>query len=465
MANNDIVLADEAMVSRHHAVIALEHGCHVLYDRDSANGTWVNGQRIFRHLLVPGDRVQIWQSEFVYKVRGEQTPQPVAKASPSPTPSVAGRYFDGYLLEELIGRGGMSEVFRARDPAGQTVAVKILQVTDPYLVTKFVQEGNEIGPLLTGHPNIVNVHKFDRSQDQRLYIVMEYVDGAPLRKLVGKDLSEARIVNIMGQVCSALALAHQNNIVHRDIKPENVLLTQEDTAKVLDFGIAKLTSASTVTRDKIVGTPEYISPEQAQGEPVCPGSDVYAVGIVLYELLTGSVPFPRQGHGDSFSAALAVIRQHLQERPEPPRKRNPNARIAPRLARIATKALEKDPRKRYSTAAEMGTALGYEAHRPARQGPARETHAFLAVLQGPSQGKEFGLVREAVTIGRQDLEPGNTSISRRHVSVLRRGDGYWLQDSSTNGTWVDSQRVYGEVPLTERSRIVIGNSVLRLKLS
>jgi len=128
---------------------------------------------------------------------------------------------------------------------------------------------------------------------------------------------------------------------------------------VLDFGIAKLTSASTVTRDKIVGTPEYISPEQARRESPRPASDVYSLGIVLYEMLTGSVPFRRPRIEDPYKAAMEVIRQHLKQPPEPLRKRNPRAQVSSRLEQVMMRALEKDIKNRYKTAKEMGAALGH----------------------------------------------------------------------------------------------------------
>ncbi|NIV39973.1 MAG: FHA domain-containing protein, partial [Anaerolineae bacterium] len=188
---NDIVLADELMVSRYHAVIAQEQGQCVLYDRDSSNGTWVNEQRAFRHVLAPGDRIQIWNSQFAYSPYDRVPPQPQPESSsPQPTIHVVGECFCGYYLESLIGRGGMSEVYRARDSQGRVVAIKILNETDPYLVAKFVQEGNQIGPLLRGHENIVYVYEFGQSDDRRLYIVMEYVDAPSLRKSIRGPLGE-----------------------------------------------------------------------------------------------------------------------------------------------------------------------------------------------------------------------------------------------------------------------------------
>ena len=461
--DNDIVLADELMVSRYHAVITLESGQYVLYDRDSANGTWVNEERTYRHVLEPGDRIGIWHSRFAFSTSDTPPPPPKPSIAPQPTLHVVGERFCGYYLESLIGRGGMSEVYRAHDSHGRTVAIKILCQTDPYLVTKFVQEGNQIGPLLRGHDNIVYVHEFGQSPDNRLFIVMEYVDAPSLRKILRGPLHEAETVKIMGQVCSALAFAHQNEIVHRDIKPENILMTEEGVVKVLDFGIAKLTSASTVTRDKIVGTPEYISPEQARGDPVQPASDVYSLGIVLYEMLTGSVPFRRSSSQEPLRSAIEVIRQHLEEDAEPMRQRNPSAQISPQIERITMRALSKALKDRYATAEQMGQALGFRESPAQKTEPPKRIPAYLAILQGPRCGQHIPLTDQPVTLGRLELDASNTMISRRHASVSFRGGSYWLEDSSKNGTWVDNVRVYGEVPLADGSVIRIGDIVLRLE--
>ncbi|MFC2023293.1 FHA domain-containing protein [Chloroflexota bacterium] len=461
--DNDVVLADAFTVSRHHAVITLEQGEYVLYDRDSANGTWVNEQRVFRHTLAPGDRIQIWQSKFAFALAGTSLPSPPPITSPSPTVHIQGEYFDGYYLESLVGRGGMSEVFKGRDPNGQTVAIKILQETNPYLVTKFVQEGNKVGPLLRGHPNIVYVHKFGQSQDSRLYLVMEYIDAPALRKIMQRPLTEDEIVQLVGQTCGALAFAHENNIVHRDIKPENILVTAEGQIKVLDFGIAKLTSASTVTRDKIVGTPEYISPEQARGDPVRPASDVYSLGVVLYEMLAGSVPFPRPRDGNPYLAAMEVIRQHLKERPEPIRKRKPDAKVSKKMERVTMRALRKDLNDRYETAKEMGEALGYKGVADVQPALAKPASAGLLVLRGTRSGQRIALGEQGLTLGRLDLNSSNAAISRHHAKIVFKGSGYWLEDLSKNGTWVDRQRVYGEIPLRAGSIITIGDNVLRME--
>ena len=463
--DNDIVLADELMVSRHHAVIVQEQGQYVLYDRDSANGTWVNEQRAFRHVLAPGDRIQIWNSQFAYSPHDRVPPQPPPDVQPRSTIHGTGECFCGFQLESLIGRGGMSEVYRARDSQGRIVAIKILNETDPYLVAKFVQEGNQIGPLLRGHENIVYVYEFGQSADRRLYIVMEYVDAPSLRKSIRGPFDEVDTVKIVGQVCSALAFAHENSVVHRDIKPENILVGTDGVAKVLDFGIAKLTSASTVTRDKIVGTPEYISPEQARGDPVQPASDVYSLGILLYEMLTGSVPFRRARTDEPFKAAIDVIRQHLKEDPEPLHRRNPAAEVSARMERATMRALEKDLNDRYATAKELGEALGYQEPLDRITTSVQPIQATLVIVQGPRRGQGITLSSQSLPLGRNELGSSNTTISRRHANVVFRGGSYWLEDRSKNGTWVDNTRVYGEAPLVNGSTIVIGDNVLRLEQS
>jgi serine/threonine protein kinase len=450
------------MVSRYHCSIALESGQFVLYDRDSANGTWVNDQRIFRHVLTPGDRIQIWNSRFIFSPSGTPLPPPQPMPTPQPAIHTVGEEFCGYRLENMIGRGGMSEVYKARDPQGQPVAIKILQQRDPYLVTKFIQEGNQIGPLLRGHANIVYVHEFGRSPDNRLYIVMEYLEAPSLRRVLKGPLGEQEAVRIMAMVCEALAFAHQHQIVHRDIKPENVLVGTDGVVKILDFGIAKLTSAATVTQDKIVGTPEYLSPEQARGEPVLPASDVYSLGVVLYEMLTGTVPFPRPDGGEPYRAAMEVIRQHLEEKPTAMRVRNAQGMVSPRLERITMRALHKDLKRRYPTARELGRALGY--FQPTAEHPEKDRTppASLLVTEGPRQGRRIPLSNQRQVLGRLELGSSNAMISRHHVSVFYRGGTYWLEDLSKNGTWVDNKRVYGEVPLTSHSVVVIGDVVLKL---
>jgi hypothetical protein len=359
---NDIVLS-EPTVSRQHAQILPSGGEYILCDRGSANGTFVDGVRIFQRPLQPGDRIRIGHSEFVFG----PCAGPLFSSGPSTSQGVTlsgegtrtGRLGE-YQIERLIGGGGMAEVYRARAADGRTVAIKVPRMAgDPYVLDKFEKEGLRIGALLRNHPHIVQVDGYARAPDGLPYIVMEYVDGGSLRERMQRPLGQDEARRIIGQTCLALALAHQNEIVHRDLKPENILLTRQGVAKVADFGIARLLSGDTVAHQRPVGTPEYMSPEQASGGDVQPASDIYSVGVILYELLTGSVPFPRRTTiSDDMQQVMDVIERHVHEPPQPPHELT--ADVSPELERIVLTALAKKPGKRYREGAAMARALGMQ---------------------------------------------------------------------------------------------------------
>ncbi len=267
---------------------------------------------------------------------------------PMTTLAKAGRY---EIVGEL-GRGAMGVVYKATDPViGRTVAVKTIKLsaegtglTRPELLARFQTEARAAG-LLT-HPNIVVV--FDAGEEDGLYyITMELVEGRSLQALLddGHSFPLPRVLRIMEQACSALQFAHERNVVHRDIKPANLMLTGDDTVKVTDFGTAKILQFGTVQQTAhVMGTPSYMSPEQVKGRAVDGRSDIFSLGVMLYEMVTGEKPFPGQN-------ITTVIYKIVNEEPVPPKQVDPS--IHPGISAVVMRALAKDPDTRYQTCREM----------------------------------------------------------------------------------------------------------------
>jgi beta-lactam-binding protein with PASTA domain/tRNA A-37 threonylcarbamoyl transferase component Bud32 len=264
---------------------------------------------------------------------------------------------DRYELGETLGYGGMSEVHRGRDVRlDRDVAVKVLRADlarDPQFQHRFRREAQNAAAL--NHPAIVAVYDTGETVSDYgplPYIVMEFVDGRTLRDIVKTEgpMDEQRAMETMADVCAALDFSHRNGIIHRDVKPANVMINNAGAVKVMDFGIARaLADGQGVTQTAaVVGTAQYLSPEQARGEMVDARSDVYAAGCVLYELITGEPPFT----GDS---PVAVAYQHVREDPIPPSHLNPDVPAA--LDAVVLKAMSKNPANRYQSAAEMRTDL------------------------------------------------------------------------------------------------------------
>jgi serine/threonine-protein kinase len=283
----------------------------------------------------------------------------------------------GYVILELIGVGGMGRVYRAEQTnLGRTVAVKIVHphlVGEENAVARFITEARAASRL--NHPNSVAVIDFGKTNDGQLYLVMEYLRGMDLARVAYEEgpLPFRRIVDVLRQVLAALSEAHHLGIIHRDLKPENVILEPVraggDFVKVVDFGLAKMREGSagpSITSPGIVcGTPEYMSPEQGRGDPLDARSDIYSVGVMMYQLLTGRLPFEAD-------TPTQVVLMHLSKPPPAPDRVAPDRKIPPQLTEVCLRALSKEQEQRYADSDAFAAALG-EAMRSIEGGTTRAT--------------------------------------------------------------------------------------------
>jgi len=252
-----------------------------------------------------------------------------------------------FRATERIGSGGMADVYKAVDETlGRTVAVKVLHqryAADPTFAARFRQEASAAANLQS--PNIVNIYDWGQDGDT-YYIVMELVRGTDLKAIIGQKgaLDSARVADIGQQVCSALSVAHGYDVIHRDIKPHNIMVAPDGSVKVMDFGIARAGNTTMTQTGSVLGTAHYVSPEQAQGRELKAQSDLYSLGIVLYEAATGKLPFDAD-------TPVAVALKQVNEQPPAPSTINPQ--IDPGLEAVIAKAMSKQPADRYATAEEM----------------------------------------------------------------------------------------------------------------
>jgi serine/threonine protein kinase len=270
-----------------------------------------------------------------------------------------------YVILDRIGTGGMGSVYKAEQPSmNRLVAVKVLHsrfATRDDLVARFRREARAMSQL--AHPNTARVYKYGALDDGSVYFVMDYLEGRNLAHEVRQKgpMEAERAVKIMIQVCGALEEAHRAGIVHRDLKPENVFLTAqggtEDFPKVLDFGLAKMSekqmgrgSMMFTQQGMVFGTPEFMSPEQAQGEELDRRSDIYSLALILYELMTGQLPFEAK-------TPLDMMKAHVKDPPIPISQRVPGLKFSAELEATIAKALAKKPDDRYATAADFAEAL------------------------------------------------------------------------------------------------------------
>jgi eukaryotic-like serine/threonine-protein kinase len=280
------------------------------------------------------------------------------------SPPEAGDTLDHYRLERMVARGGMATLFQATDMRdGRQVALKVPHAemeADPVLVERFRRE-QEIGRVLD-HPGVVKT--YDGEQPSRLYMVIEWVDGRLLRSILNEErrLTMERATHFALEILDALDTMHKHGVVHRDLKPENIMVDAEDHIKLIDFGIAMREDARRITFVEIsstLGTPDYIAPEQVKGQRGDQRSDIYSLGVMLYEMLAGEPPF----RGPN---PLAVMNERLLHDAEPVGERR--AEVSPELEEILKRALEREPRNRYQTASEMAWELEHQEQVGLEQG-------------------------------------------------------------------------------------------------
>lgn len=391
----------------------------------------------------------------------------------------------GYSLVEELGKGGMATVYKARQPKLERwVAVKVLDPAyisdDSDELARFRREARAIAALR--HPNILTVYDYGE-EEGRAYIVMEYVEGGTLKdRLRGEPFDWQRAVRLSLGIGRALAFAHDQGRIHRDVKPANVLLPTEDWPLLADFGLVKLQKArrALTQAGMILGTPDYTSPEQALGEATDHGADIYALGVVLFEMVTGQLPFVAE-------KAFDVLLMHINE--APPTPRDLISDIPEMVEDVILKALAKRSEERYPHMQDMVDSLENirdTLHSPTQLTPpprADETihHATVQIdsVQSFLSGPRFIVAatgslllipnKDEVLIGRADprssVTPdidlsmyggGSAGVSRQHARLLRKGDGWVIEDlRSTNGTYVNDQ----PVPPSQPAPLKGGDSV------
>ena len=343
--------------------------------------------------------------------------------------SMIGRIFNNrYQITECIGVGGMAEVYRATDNVlGRIVAVKVMlpqYAADENFARRFKQEAASAANLSS--PYIVNVYDWGQD-DGTYYIVMEFVRGSDLKTAIKERgaINQRKVAEIGSQVCQALSVAHKQDIIHRDVKPQNIMVQPDGNVKVMDFGIARAKNSTMDKTASVLGTAHYISPEQAQGKDLTPASDLYSLGVVMYEAATGKLPFDGPD-------AVSVAMKQVQEIPVPPSEIKPD--IDPGLEAIIMKAMSKNPGERFATAMEMRYALNdFLMGRPVNVGGF--TSAQTAVIGGmvsaqtqamagvtPAAGVDGTAVMPVSGVAGQNAAGGNSgSMSYRSTNTAKKG--------------------------------------------
>jgi eukaryotic-like serine/threonine-protein kinase len=281
-----------------------------------------------------------------------------ARAITLPADPIIGREIIGqYIILQKLGEGGMGSVYLAdQRSVGRRAVVKVMHpelTRDPSVAQRFAIEAKAAS--LLNHPHIITIYNYGAMEDGTLFLAMEHCAGCSLDGVLSRSaLDSSRAALIGAQICDALAEAHRHGIVHRDLKPSNIMLVevgrQRDFVKVLDFGIAKVEGTRMTRTGNIIGTPQYMSPEQLRGESLDGRSDLYSLGVLLYEMITGKMVFEAEN-------TAGFMHKHLSEAPVPPRTRVPQLQISNGLEAVIMRALAKEPADRFHDADEMGRAL------------------------------------------------------------------------------------------------------------
>jgi eukaryotic-like serine/threonine-protein kinase len=332
-----------------------------------------------------------------------------------------------YQLQDPIGRGGMATIYRGRDiRMDRFVAIKVLREvysTDPKFVTRFQREAKAASALQ--HPNIVQVYDYGQS-DGNYFIVMELIDGTDLRRYMRSRgiLATERAIIIAHDIALGLGAAHRRGIVHRDVKPQNVLVGRDGSIKLTDFGIASvykdINDERLTTTGMTLGTVQYYAPEQAQGEIVSPAADVYALGIVIYEMMTGRTPFD----GDT---PVAVAMAHIQDPPTPPSHLNPN--IPPALEEIILRCLEKVPEMRYRDGNVLARALESLGDGSLATGTAPTLPSNSTVISPSTSGTQHQIPPRPNAMPNGAYAPSNSSPNNQ-MEAQQHAQGYPVGDDA-----------------------------------
>jgi len=358
-----------------------------------------------------------------------------------PDPLIGKQVDNGeFIVVDRIGSGGMGSVYKAEQPSmNRMVAIKVLHprfVTRDDLVARFRREARAMSQL--SHPNTARVYKYGALDDGSVYFVMDYLEGRNLAAEVRENgpMPPERAVRLMVQVCGALEEAHRAGIVHRDLKPENIFLTLQggttDFPKVLDFGLAKMSekqmgngSMMFTQQGMVFGTPEFMSPEQTQGDTLDRRSDIYSLGLILYELLTGKLPFDA-------TKPIDIMRAHVQEPPLPLNGRVPGREFSAQLADAIGKALEKKRDNRYATALEFADALkrclsnSPASARPAASVTGTAPTAPMQSVEGSSEPVTLKRVAEATEPPVVPVSAGPKIALALGAALLVLALGVWL---------------------------------------